>query len=253
MSLADDINALADADSTEALWYRHCRTMERYGFTRLLYGFTHYRAGTSLGDPEDFVVLSNHAPEYLEWFIGQERYKHAPMVDWALNNNGVMSWSSIWDNQAKGLFTAAQNEIVEFNRAYGLTAGYTISFNSVSPRSKGAIALAAAPDIDQASLDRMWSERGAEVIALNNMAHLKAMSLPHVSAARSLTDRQREVLHWIGDGKTIADTALVMGLTGATVEKHLRLAREALGVETTAQAVLKAALQKQIFVVEYMR
>ncbi|MFO7771946.1 MAG: LuxR family transcriptional regulator, partial [Roseovarius gahaiensis] len=34
-----------------------------------------------------------------------------------------------------------------------------------------------------------------------------------------------------------------------TVEKHLRLARQALGVETTAQAVLKAALQNQMFVV----
>ena len=31
------------------------------------------------------------------------------------------------------------------------------------------------------------------------------------------------------------------------VEKHLRLAREALDVETTAQAVLKASLQRQIF------
>ena len=41
-----------------------------------------------------------------------------------------------------------------------------------------------------------------------------------------------------------------MGLTSATVEKHLRLAREALAVETTAQAVLKAALHNQMFVLE---
>ena len=39
-------------------------------------------------------------------------------------------------------------------------------------------------------------------------------------------------------------------LTSATVEKHLRLAREALAVETTAQAVLKAALHNQMFVME---
>ena len=41
-----------------------------------------------------------------------------------------------------------------------------------------------------------------------------------------------------------------MGLTPATVEKHLRLARQALSVETTAQAVLKAAFQNQIFFLE---
>jgi LuxR family transcriptional regulator len=41
-----------------------------------------------------------------------------------------------------------------------------------------------------------------------------------------------------------------MGLTPATIEKHLRLARDALEVETTAQAVLKASMQNQIFRIE---
>ena len=50
-----------------------------------------------------------------------------------------------------------------------------------------------------------------------------------------------------GAGKTTT-IAMIMGLTAATVEKHLRLAREALDAETTAQAVVKASFQKQIFV-----
>ena len=58
------------------------------------------------------------------------------------------------------------------------------------------------------------------------------------------------MLQWVGDGKTTQDIALLMGLTAATVEKHLRLARDSLSVETTAQAVLKAALQNQMYVVE---
>ena len=40
-----------------------------------------------------------------------------------------------------------------------------------------------------------------------------------------------------------------MGLQPATVEKHLRLARETLNVETTAQAVLKASVQNQMYLV----
>ena len=65
-----------------------------------------------------------------------------------------------------------------------------------------------------------------------------------------LTNRQREVLEWVGDGKTTQDIATIMDLTPATVEKHLRLARESLDVETTAQAVLKASFQNQIFLLE---
>jgi LuxR family transcriptional regulator len=84
---------------------------------------------------------------------------------------------------------------------------------------------------------------------MNNVFHLKLLTLPY-SGARQLTQRQREVLQWVGDGKTAQDIALLMGLSAATVEKHLRLAREALDVETTAQAVLKAAFYNQMFTVE---
>ena len=85
---------------------------------------------------------------------------------------------------------------------------------------------------------------------MNNICHLKIMTLPYSAPSRTLTKRQKEALEWVGDGKTTQDIALLMGLTQATVEKHLRLARESLNVETTAQAVLKAALQNQMFVIE---
>ena len=81
----------------------------------------------------------------------------------------------------------------------------------------------------------------------NGVAHLKIITMP--MPQRILTSRQREVLEWIGDGKTVADTAQILGLNKATVEKHLRLARESLGVDTTAQAVLKASFHNQMFTV----
>ena len=83
---------------------------------------------------------------------------------------------------------------------------------------------------------------------MNNVAHLKIITLPYNAPNRALTKRQREALEWVGDGKTTQDIAVLMGLTVATVEKHLRLARESLAVETTAQAVLKASLHNQMFI-----
>jgi len=71
---------------------------------------------------------------------------------------------------------------------------------------------------------------------------LKLSSLPHYTGEVVLTKRQREVLEWIGDGKTTQDTAIILGLTPATVEKHLRLAPEALHVDTTAQALFQPRL-----------
>lgn len=244
------VNALLNAASMEELWGLHTRFMADYGFDRLIYGYTRYRTATSLGNPEDFVLLTNHDPSYRDVFVGEGLYFHAPMVRWALENEGACSWAVLNAMIESGALTDEERRVVEFNRRHGVTAGYSISFKSLSPRTKGAIALTAAAGIPQAEVDALWARCGEQVLALNNVAHLRILSLPHTAPGRTLTRRQREVLGWVGDGKTIQDIATIMELTPATVEKHLRLARQALSVETTAQAVLKAAFQNQIFVLE---
>ena len=158
-----------------------------------------------------------------------------------------------WSIGPLNMSAPEQRTVVELNHKFGITAGYTISFKDVSSRAKGAIGLVGGPGVSQADVDAIWAEHGREVLQMNNVAHLKIASLPQPLNQRRLTERQREVLEWVGDGKTIADTATIMGLTAATVEKHLKKAREALKVETTAQAAMKAAQFNQIFVVDPAR
>ena len=102
--------------------------------------------------------------------------------------------------------------------------------------------------MDQSDIDAVWAEHGSDITLMNNIVHLKILTLPYTAPNRALTPRQVEALEWVGDGKTTQDIAMLMGLTPATVEKHLRLAREALAVETTAHAVMKAVFANQIFV-----
>lgn len=244
------LHFLANCQSIEELWDKHTRKMAEYGFDRLLYGFTRYRSGNSLGDPEDFVILTNQAKAYMDVFIGEGHYLHAPMVKWALANEGACSWKILAEVNRQQMLTAAEQRVLEFNHKMGVVAGYTVSFRSVSARSKGAIALTAREGMSQEEVDAVWQEHGRDIHLMNNIAHLKILTLPYEGPGRSLTKRQREALEWVGDGKTMQDIALLMGLTSATVEKHLRLAREALAVETTAQAVLKAAFANQMFILE---
>lgn len=250
MSRISHLEALTNAQSIEELWDMHCRKMEEFGFDRLLYGFTRYRTTNGLGDPEDFVVLTNHSPEYTDVFMGQGLYFHAPMVNWALEHEGAASWRIALDMISTGAMTESERRVIDFNRSMGVTAGYSVSFKSISPRTKGAIALTARKGLSQDEVDATWERFGSEIMVMNNIVHLKIMTLPYAGPGRGLTKRQREALQWVGDGKTTQDIATIMGLTSATIEKHLRLAREALNVDTTAQAVLKAAFQNQMFVVE---
>ena len=132
-----------------------------------------------------------------------------------------------------------------------MTAGYTVSFHDVSTRAKGATGLTAKRGLTQDDVDEVWKTHGVDLELANKIMHLKVTQLPHTTGQRRpLTARQREVLEWVADGKTIQDTATIMGLNPATIEKHLRLARETLDVDTTAQAILKASSQNQFFLIE---
>lgn len=250
MSLRDYLHTIAHCPSIEELWDAHVAKMAEFGFDRLIYGFTRYRTSTSLGDPEDFVILTNHSRAYTDEFLGSGLYYHAPMVRWALTHDGACSWTVLHEMARERAMSAAEEAVVAFNQRMGVTAGYTVSFKSISNRSKGAIALTAKPGMSQEEVDAVWAEHGDDIKLMNDIAHLKILTLPYTAPNRTLTRRQREALEWVGDGKTMQDIAVLMGLTAATVEKHLRLAREALAVETTAQAVMKAAFANQMFIMD---
>jgi LuxR family transcriptional regulator len=148
---------------------------------------------------------------------------------------------------ARGALTADEMAAVQQNLAMGIRAGVTVSFPETSTRAKGALGMIADPGLDHAAVEAIWDGRRDEILAVANMMHLKIVNLPGANRRRSLTQRQREALEWVADGKTAQDVAILMDVSPAMVEKHLRLARDALDVETTAQAVAKAALLNLIF------
>jgi DNA-binding NarL/FixJ family response regulator len=64
-------------------------------------------------------------------------------------------------------------------------------------------------------------------------------SAPH--GAHTVSDREREVLQLLADGRTVSDIAGVMGLSAHTVRNHIRRAMKHLGVHTRLDAVVAAA------------
>ncbi|WP_367874449.1 helix-turn-helix transcriptional regulator [Luteolibacter sp. Populi] len=52
-----------------------------------------------------------------------------------------------------------------------------------------------------------------------------------------LTKRQREIMDWIAEGKTSAESAIILGISPRTVEKHLEAVFQRLGVENRIAAM----------------
>ncbi len=242
------LERLVSARTVDAAWDHLTRELAEFGFDRLIYGFTRFRTGNGLGHRDDMLVLTSHEADYIREFFGREMYLDAPMTAWAVANAGAMSWSHL--DRIKGDLTAAQKAVLDFNRMHGVVAGYTISFADGSERQKGAIALTGKSGLTQEEVDGIWARDGETIDLLCQVAHLRIITLPFPSDLRRLSKRQRQVLEWVGDGKTMQDIAMILDLKPATVEKHLRNARQVLNVDTTAQAVMKASLQRQIFVTD---
>ncbi len=239
---------IAAAETIETAWQRFVTTMRDFGFERVNYGYTRYRIGQSIGDPADAMFLSTHALEQVIRFHTSGTYLHSADYRWTRDNVGACSWGWVHAERAAGRLSP--QEIAVMDRLGRGRAGYTVSFPVGAPRSKGALGLAAARQATQDEVDAHWAAHHDALMTLAQMAHLKLSQLPLPVATARLTDRQRECLQWIADGKTQGDIVTITGMRPSTVERHLRLARDTLRVETTAQAVAKLAFLNQLWVTQ---
>lgn len=240
------LHAITRMTRLDELWDVLVARMATYGFDNIMYVATRFRTINGMGDLDDAMILTNYSSTFKEGYLKGGLFRDAPMVRWAMSNVGSLSWSVIARDAAEGRLPPAVMRVIEHNRRHGVVAGYGISFPRVSVRTGHGIGLGAT-GMTQAQVDAMWEERGREIELICHVAHLTLLSLPHDLHGRALTLRQRQVLELVADGKTIQDVAQILGRNPATIEKHLRLAREALDVETTAQAIMKATAANQFF------
>lgn len=63
---------------------------------------------------------------------------------------------------------------------------------------------------------------------------------PAPAPDRPLTARQVEILMWVQEGKTAWEIGLILGLSGRSVDSHLRRIYRKLDVGSRMQAVLRA-------------
>lgn len=238
---------IAEGSSAQQVWALAQGYFASIGFARVNYGFTRFRGSRSIGDPDDALFLTSGSEAYATAYFRNGFYAKTPAFRWAQQNEGACTWAWVREAFLAGKLSPEEAETVKQNAAMGIVAGISISFPETSTRAKGAMGLIADPGLDAEAVDRIFAEHHDRLLSVAHMLHLRLIQLPFASRRRALTTRQREALEWVADGKTTQDVALLMGVSAAMVEKHLRLTREALAVDTTAQAVAKATLMNLIF------
>jgi len=238
--MRDEISALLKAGTIAEIWDVYCGFVARCGFGKLIYGTARGDDQGGLEDARHALILHRLPTEYADTYLGEKLYLHSPAYAWAQEHRGACPCP-----EAERLYRAArpspeQARIAELNDRFHLHAGYLISLRQGQHGLRGVIALCPTEADDQAIADAAWARHGDDIMLVSDVMHLKISVMPQTGTGRPLTRRQWETLRWIAEGKTIQDIAAIMELSTATVEKHLRMAREALNASTTAHAVQKA-------------
>lgn len=241
------LSAILRAGTIEQAWAGTVAAFRALGLAEVIYGYSPDARGAVLGSVEDFLLLATLPRDRIADMVARGYHTESVTFNWALRNVGVASWSMPVEAAGLPPGFAQRPEALAFFAANGIEAGLSVGLATMRSRGAAAMALVAPRGVTQGQVDA-WLPAVSEVIfVLASVAHRALASLPWTRTSGDLTERQREVLEWVADGKTTADIALILGLRPATVEKHLRLARQCLGVETTAHALVKATFLNQLF------
>ena len=240
------IEKIIAAKSIEDAWTPFCSLARSAGFDSMAYGTNRLRHTGTFGERAHSFFMSNMPETFASVYWDNDEYRNDFAAEWAFLNNGAISLKDAALPYHNGTANAYQIATHKKIRTLGATSGYAIGFNHPNATSAAAVGLVNFGKSHDAT-DAIWARRGAEIETTARILHLKILTMPLPVLTKRLTDRQRDVLRWVAQGKTTAEVATILGLSQATIEKHLRQARDNLGASNTTQAVLNAQLYTDVF------
>ena len=239
MGQIEVLSRLMSAESIDGAWAVFTEAMCARGFVRMIYGNSRLGATHSGWDRRNSIILHHGPQAFFDAYIDGELFVHNPIFHWVRDRTGFATWE-----EARAAFPGKPSpelmRILDLQAEHGGEAGFAGGLRDVVPGLQGGLGLNCAPGITAEDAQDLWAAHGTEIETLTRALHLRVASLPREGASQQLSTRQRECLQWAAQGKRARDIAQIMQVSAATVEKHLRLAREALDADSTLQAVHQA-------------
>ena len=242
--LVSHIERLVGAASVDEARDAYFDALRGHGYSHASYRAAFHSALPAAVFQETPELMSN----FPEAFVAEMEHVIAAgncgWADWAIFHPGAITLRHLTAQQGNDPRIINSCKIAE---RHGLAAIRLISLKGQVARAAGIAVICPAVRARPEEEAALWRKNEREVLGLTSVMHMRIATLVRKAKNPTLTPRQREVLEWTSAGKTVMEVATILGLTAATVEKHLRLARDSLNAGSTAQAILKAHITGQIF------
>lgn len=225
--------AAAFAASVEALGFRHFACCSHVDPCRA---------------PAEAVMLHNYPRGWARTFSEARLYEIDPVLQRARSQSVPFFWDTAL--RADGL-TELQKLILADAAGYGLCHGYTVPLHlSWLP---GSLRASCSVVPDAGSIDR-GSYLAIEVLANHFYFFASRAHAPWLTPSPVvLTERERECLALVAQGKDDWTIGRVLALGQTTAHYHVQQLKKRLGVTTRAQAVARALISGQLSFGEIVR
>ncbi|GHA29765.1 transcriptional regulator [Devosia pacifica] len=206
-----------------------------------LFNFKYFLMGRlpSLGEEIDSHVLAVQWPQQWMTRYTKERYFWSdPVSTFAYKTNRPFTWAEARRAEPR---TRIAQKIASEARAFGLRDGLVVPVSDAGSLS-AAVSLASERPVRLDAAHRT----ALQLICYSGEAKMADLHDRDQLAVRHLSQREREVLRWIANGKTHWETSVILDVTEDTVKAHAMSARKKLGASTTPQAVARALSTRQL-------
>jgi DNA-binding CsgD family transcriptional regulator len=188
--------------------------------------------GSQTGDKVIFSQFGYPEP-WIERYRDPDFRRRDPVTEFIMQAGRPMRWDAAIAAQT---LNAEQQAFVDEFRSFGVAAGLGIPL--FGPNGRDAYCgLGFTRDLvpgDRMTLGRM--------VAIAQMGHRRVVELltDRGEEPVRVSARESEVLHWMAQGKSNADIAVILGLSPGTVDTFVRRLYDKLGVNDRISAIVRA-------------
>jgi DNA-binding CsgD family transcriptional regulator len=225
----DDLARLSRANSLDELGDLLGQQARSLGFEHHVYAL---RIPTRFSEAR-LLLIDGYPPGWVTHYFEQGFQDHDPVMAWCAQRVTPVVWSEL--DVAP---SSPAGRVMREAAGFGLVDGISMPLHS--PQGERVVLSLACNALSEAP------RRARHVLPLL-VAHLheavRRVSGQWPGAKQpQLTPRERDCLRWTADGKTSAETAMLLTMSENTVNFHLKNAIEKLGASNRQHAVARALL-----------
>lgn len=225
---------LANAATVEALVGLYRSAIHQFGFSHFI-----VTGLPSQSQRFENLVLERFWPEdWMSHYLSRDYIRRDPVAIASLVHSAPFTWKEA--SRRASEFGSAGDRIMGEAADAGLKDGVCVPV-PVRNALAGCISLAG-----EAPITRKDALAPVNVLSLTFASRLQLLVAHRTTKGLTLSNREREVLTWVAEGKTAWEISQILGISDSTVNKHIAGAMRKTGSVTRTQAVAKALTAMEI-------